>query len=169
MNSKNILRISISLFIVFANIGCDRVSKQIVRQEMNYHETIHFLGNHVTLTKVENTGAFLSLGNALPDFLRYTLLMIFPMLSILFAFYFLLAKRSLSMWTAAGISFIIGGGIGNLYDRMWYGSVTDFMHINFTIFQTGIFNMADVSIMTGMFIILMQLFIKPKKSIPYGS
>lgn len=73
------------------------------------------------------------------------------------------------MWTAAGISFIIGGGIGNLYDRMWYGSVTDFMHINFTIFQTGIFNMADVSIMTGMFIILIQLFIKPKKSIPYGS
>lgn len=53
-----------------------------------------------------------------------------------------------------GISFVIGGGIGNLYDRVLYGSVTDFMHLKFGIFQTGIFNMADVSIMLGMLIIV---------------
>ena len=59
-----------------------------------------------------------------------------------------------------GISFVLGGGIGNMYDRIIHGSVTDFLHIDFVIFQTGIFNMADVSIMTGMFLILIRPFYK---------
>ena len=56
--------------------------------------------------------------------------------------------------------FIIGGGIGNIYDRFVYGSVTDFFHIDFVIFQTGIFNMADVSVMVGMFILLGEFYLK---------
>ena len=47
-----------------------------------------------------------------------------------------------------------------MYDRIIYGSVTDFLHIDFVIFQTGIFNLADVSIMAGMFLILIQSFRK---------
>ena len=55
---------------------------------------------------------------------------------------------------------IIGGGIGNLYDRVVFGRVTDFLHMNFHFFQTGVFNMADVSIMTGTFIMLLGIFFK---------
>ena len=57
-----------------------------------------------------------------------------------------------------GMCFAIGGGIGNLFDRIHYGSVTDFLHIKWGMFQTGIFNLADVSIITGMIIILIQFF-----------
>jgi len=63
-----------------------------------------------------------------------------------------------------GISFVLGGGIGNMYDRIVHGSVTDFMHIDFIIFQTGIFNMADVSIMMGMFLILIRSFLNKEMS-----
>jgi signal peptidase II len=49
-----------------------------------------------------------------------------------------------------GASFVIGGGIGNMIDRILHGSVTDFLHLKIGSFQTGIFNMADVSIMIGM-------------------
>jgi signal peptidase II len=62
----------------------------------------------------------------------------------------------------AGFCFIIGGGIGNLFDRIFRGSVTDFLYIKFGIFHTGIFNLADVSIMSGMFIVLIQFFLKRK-------
>jgi signal peptidase II len=61
-----------------------------------------------------------------------------------------------------GFCFVIGGGIGNVFDRIVYGSVTDFLHINFGFFQTGIFNLADLSIMTGVFIILLQSLFKRK-------
>ena len=57
-----------------------------------------------------------------------------------------------------GICFLIGGGIGNIYDRIVYGSVTDFFHIDFVIFKTGIFNVADMSIMTGIGLLLLQSF-----------
>jgi signal peptidase II len=48
--------------------------------------------------------------------------------------------------------------VENIYDRIQYGSVTDFLHINLGVFQTGIFNMADVSITTGTCMILVDLF-----------
>lgn len=62
-----------------------------------------------------------------------------------------------------GVCFLIGGGIGNIYDRIVYGSVTDFLHMDFVLFKTGIFNMADVSIMTGIGLLLLQTLLAKKK------
>ena len=53
-----------------------------------------------------------------------------------------------------GFAFVIGGGIGNLIDRIFYGSVTDFFQIRLGIFRTGIFNMADVAVTLGVILIL---------------
>ena len=55
-----------------------------------------------------------------------------------------------------GMCFLIGGGIGNIIDRLLYGSVTDFLHIDFGLFRTGIFNLADVSIMIGIGILIIN-------------
>ena len=73
-------------------------------------------------------------------------------------------KKSLSNLTSLGICFVVGGGLGNIYDRLIYGSVTDFLHINFVIFQTGIFNMADVSIIAGTFAIVCDTYLNRTKS-----
>jgi signal peptidase II len=80
------------------------------------------------------------------------------MVSLGLGFFYLMTKRNLTNMTIVGICFIIGGGAGNIYDRLIYGSVTDFLHIDFVIFQTAIFNMADVSIMTGVFAIVFDAF-----------
>jgi len=80
------------------------------------------------------------------------------MVSLGLAFLYLLTKKDLTNMTIIGVCFIIGGGVGNIYDRLIYGSVTDFLHIDFVIFQTAIFNMADVSIMTGIFVIVIEAF-----------
>jgi signal peptidase II len=69
----------------------------------------------------------------------------------------------MSNYKLVGIIFIIGGGVGNLYDRIIHGSVTDFMHIDFVIFQTGVFNVADMSIMAGMGLILLDAYLTGKK------
>ena len=62
-----------------------------------------------------------------------------------------------------GLACVLGGGIGNLYDRVLYGSVTDFLHIDFGLFQTGIFNLADVSIMVGAFLLAAEMFLKRER------
>jgi len=163
MKTKRILRTLVILAILSSNIGCDQISKGIVRQRIDDNERISLINNYLTLTKIENTGAFLSVGQSLQQPIKILLLTILPIVVLGVAFIYLLTKRGQSNLTTTGICFVVGGGVGNIYDRLIYGSVTDFLHIDFVIFQTGIFNMADVSIMTGMFVILIDAYYKRAK------
>lgn len=156
------LRAFVILMVLISNIGCDQISKEIARKNINYGEKISLMSDYLTLTKVENSGAFLSWGHNLPIYLKIALLKIFPSFVLLGMLIFLFKTGNLSDVAAIGLAFIIGGGIGNLYDRVVYGSVTDFLHIDFQLFQTGIFNIADVSIMIGGFL-LMYLSLAKKK------
>lgn len=150
------------ILIIMLNLAFDQISKIIVRNEVANYEIIKLFGHWFTLTKVENTGAFLSAGSALPDFIRIVLLSLFPIVFLAYGLYMVLVKRDMSNLQIVGWCFVIGGGTGNLYDRIVHGSVTDFLHFDLGLFQTGIFNLADVSILTGMFIILTGQFFYKK-------
>jgi signal peptidase II len=156
MDSKRIIKTIGVVLILLANIGCDQISKGLVRRKISYFETISLIDDHLTLTKVENTGAFLSVGSGLPDALKFLLLSGLPLMALAFGIVYLFTRQHLSLLSRFALSFAIGGGIGNIYDRIINGSVTDFLHISFGFFQTGIFNMADVSIMVGMILFFIQ-------------
>ncbi len=164
MKEKRIIRLILLFLLVALNVGCDQVSKIIVRQKVDYNENISLIKDHFTLTKVENTGAFLSMGDELPELVRFTLLSLMPIAVLGFGLYYLFANVNLPIGIQLGICFLIGGGIGNIYDRLKFGSVTDFLHIDFGLFRTGVFNFADVSIMVGIGILLIQSF-KAKLSV----
>lgn len=156
MPQRKNLKWILLLLLVALNVGCDQVSKNIVRQRIEYGETISLVKNYFILTKVENTGAFLSAGNELPTPIRFALLTLLPLAVLGYGLYYLTAKKDLPKMMQIGLSFLIGGGIGNVYDRILHGSVTDFMHMDFVIFRTGVFNVADLSIMTGIAILLIH-------------
>jgi signal peptidase II len=160
MKAKKIIRTIVILMILASNIACDQVSKNIIRQKIEYNEQINLIGKYMTLTKVENTGAFLSLGYSLPQPFKVLLLTILPLLVLGLAIILLLTKNNVSFPIIFGICCIVGGGIGNIFDRLLYGSVTDFLHMDFVLFKTGIFNMADVSVMIGTFILLAEFYFK---------
>lgn len=164
MNRKAILQAIIIFAILAINVGCDQISKSIVRNRIGENEQISVVENYVKFMRVENEGAFLSLGASLPKVVRFIFLSLIPLAILGFGIGYIFTKKNLSKAMLFGFAFVIGGGIGNLYDRLVYGSVTDFVHIDFVIFQTGIFNMADVSIMTGMAIVLLGSFAdRPKR------
>jgi signal peptidase II len=150
------LRWSILLLLLTLNFSCDQISKRIVRNEISDYEHISVIKNHFTLTRVENSGAFLSLGDNMPYIFRLIILTGLPLLFLVYGLYFLFTKRNLPMTMQIALCFLIGGGIGNLYDRVVHGSVTDFMHMDFYFFQTGVFNFADISIMIGVGTLLYQ-------------
>jgi signal peptidase II len=156
---SKIIRTVVIVLILASNIGCDQVSKNMVRERINLHEDISIIGDRLILTRIENTGAFLSLGTNLPHLLKLILLTILPVIVLGGALTYLVMKRDLNLLFSVGLAFIVGGGIGNIYDRVLYGSVTDFLHIDLVYFRTGIFNMADVSVMVGMSLLILNLFI----------
>lgn len=166
---SKVFRYVLILFLLTANISCDQISKTIIREKMFSHEEINVFSDYFKLIKVENTGAFLSLGNTIPQPFKSLILSFLPLLFLAIAGVYVFTKKTLSLSRVIAISFVIGGGVGNIYDRLVHGSVTDFLHIDLGIVRTGIFNMADVSIMVGMVMLLIESFIVQNKALLDGT
>lgn len=156
MKFNRLIRMLFALLVIFANAGCDQVTKNIVRQEISAHDRIEVVPNYFTLMKIENTGAALSLGSNLPPLLKTIFLQLVPALILVLLFGYMMWDRRLSKTSLLAFSFIIGGGLGNIYDRVLYNSVTDFMYIKAGVFHTGVFNMADLSVTIGTAILLIH-------------
>jgi signal peptidase II len=163
MIAKDIIRIILILLVITANIGCDQFSKKIVKRSVLPYETIRVLNDHLTVTRVENSGAFLSAGDAMSKTSKQIFLTLIPIIAMVLGLVYLFLKP-VSGNMLIGLCFVIGGGVGNLFDRIMYGSVTDFLFVKVGIFETGIFNLADVSIMTGMLFIFIQFFTRNGRS-----
>ncbi|MBE9463024.1 signal peptidase II [Dyadobacter subterraneus] len=169
MSKKRILTNISILLVLIANIGCDQISKNIVREKVDYYENISLISNYFTLTKVENDGAFLSLGSSLPETIKFILLSGIPLITLAFGVGYMFLRKNISLMSMIALSFAIGGGFGNIYDRIVHGSVTDFLHIDLGFIQTGIFNMADVSLVVGMALFFVQSFFNQRHSISQES
>lgn len=160
--------IYILLVIVFT-IAIDQVSKVLVRAyiepqtDLQRGDRISLIGDAFIMMNVENTGAFLGMGSDLNPILRLIFLLILPILVLGFVLRYVMKDQSLDNLSLFAFSSIIGGGIANVFDRIAYGSVTDFFFIDLGgVFKTGIFNMADLSVTTGMIILVLMSFKKKK-------
>ena len=147
--------------LVFLSIALDQISKIWVRNNFDSYIENSIIGDVFTLIKVENTGAFLGMGSDLSETFRILLLIVLPIIVLISITIYTYIDKDLDKISIIGFSLIIGGGIGNIFDRIVYGSVTDFLYLNFGgIFKTGIFNIADMSVTTGMILILISSFKK---------
>jgi signal peptidase II len=156
---KHITKLAIVLITVLGCVGCDQTTKVGAQSFLQGRSPIVFLGGFFNFTYAENTGAMLNFGSCLSQNLRFALLVIFVGIVLLATTAFVLLKP-LNKITVFAISLILGGGVGNLIDRLIHnGSVVDFMLIKVGGVQTGIFNVADVAITTGT-IILCILFVQ---------
>ncbi|NNK88905.1 MAG: signal peptidase II [Flavobacteriaceae bacterium] len=152
------------LLLIVLNIILDQVSKIIVRQEVTPYTESQIFGEYFILTNVENSGAFLGLGSDLGPTVKLLLLLILPIIVLGMVGYHVFKDKSLDRMSLIGFCCIIGGGMANVYDRIRFGSVTDFLHIDLGgIFKTGIFNIADVSVTTGLIMLLVATFIYRRK------
>ncbi|MGJ5641839.1 signal peptidase II [Formosa sp. S-31] len=157
-------RTAFILALIALNIALDQISKVLVRLYVTPYKTTELIGDKFILTNVENSGAFLSLGSDLNPTLKNIFLLALPIVVLGYVLYYILSNKSLDKISVIAFSCIVGGGIANVYDRIMYGSVTDFLHIDLGgIFKTGVFNVADMSVMLGMGLLLYSNF-KTKKA-----
>jgi len=146
--------------ILLLNIGCDQSTKKIAQTHLHFGEEITYLGGVFKLIYAENHGAFLIIGDDLPVEIRNLVLIAFPTVLLMGLIIYTFFSKKISLLHAIAFSFILGGGISNVFDRMVDGKVVDFMNLSVGNVQTGIFNMADVAIMTGLFAMIFLQFYK---------
>tara|TARA_B100001167_G_C16710685_1_gene276252 strand:+ start:40 stop:522 length:483 start_codon:yes stop_codon:yes gene_type:complete len=151
---------NISITILIAvSILLDQLSKFLIRQNVDQYSEIKLIGDYFILTNVENSGAFLGMGSDFSPFIKTVFLLILPIIVLICIMIYVYRDKQIDKISLIGFCLIIGGGIANIYDRILYGSVTDFLFIDLGgIFKTGIFNIADLSVTTGMILILLMSF-----------
>ena len=153
------------VILVIINITLDQISKFWIRANVEPFSKSEILGKYFTLHNVENKGAFLGLGSDFNPTLKIILLLILPVLVLGFVLYQVFKEKSMDRFSLVGFCFIIGGGIANVFDRFVYGSVTDFWHIDLGgSLRTGIFNIADLSVTSGMIMLLIGAVLKWRSS-----
>jgi signal peptidase II len=142
------------LAVVATTIGCDQVSKNLARNHLMGGTRLSYLWDSVRLEYAENAGAFLSLGAELPEGFR-TALFSFGTAVIVAACIVAIARHpSLTPWVL-GLTLVAAGGLSNLADRVARGSVIDFLNVGIGSLRTGIFNVADMAILSGISVILL--------------
>lgn len=105
------------------------------------------IGNFLQFRYVENTGAAFSLFED-----KTVLLSIFSALVMAVGFYLLIARKFKSKVLVASVVMIMGGGLGNLIDRVFRHFVVDYIEVLFIDFP--VFNFADCFITVGEFVLI---------------
>jgi signal peptidase II len=144
--------------ILISTAGCDQVTKHFARKQLNQFESSLLPGGFVELTLAENPGAFLSLGASLPESVRGGIFTAGIGMGLVLLLIYLLRAAAIPRLSFFGLVLIWAGGMSNLWDRFARnGLVTDFILIRGGPLHTGIFNVADLAIVTGTIIAVVSL------------
>ena len=139
-----------SSVIIAALLAIDLVSKIWIRANVPLYELTTLIPNFIDLTHVQNRGVSFSFLSDLDDSIRLPLLIGISVFAIAgMIFYQLRYWLELDAWTKQGLTWILPGAMGNLFDRVWFGQVTDFFHFRW--FEVSFFvnNFADIFISLG--------------------
>lgn len=147
MNKKVILG---SLFF----LSIDIISKILININFNLNETKVMILNFFSITKVYNDGASWGLLNGL----RISLILITAIMLVILIMYQKKFKNNLR--NALAFSFLYGGIIGNLLDRLIYGYVIDFLDFVIFGYDFPVFNFADICITFGILLLIVAILKK---------
>ncbi len=147
---RTLTRWTLLAVVMISCVGCDQVTKGIASHNLRGRPPVRLLGNTIQLVYAENSGGFLSLGADLPRPVRSTVFVTFTTLVIVGVLSLVIVGRSLTVLRLLGIGLVAAGGLGNLLDRIARGSARDFILVQAGPLHTGIFNVADMAIMTGL-------------------
>jgi signal peptidase II len=160
---KRSVKIFLFCLSAVAFISCDRVTKTLAKEHLMNSEPLSYFHDTFRLEYVENTGAALSLGDALPSVVSFWLLSIIPLIFLLLLFgYTIKNSANMNFMKVFSLALIFSGGMGNVIDRILFDRhVTDFMNMGIQNLRTGIFNFADMCVTGGAIGLL--IFFRDKK------
>ena len=142
--------IFLSLITVSSIVFADRVSKFFFSDLLSLGESLPIIRNVLHMTLVHNTG--IAFGLFKNQGVVFIIIPIIAIILLVFNIYYYRNHKVLSRVYIVAFSLILGGAIGNLIDRIYFGYVVDF--IDFRIWP--VFNIADSAITIGAIIILLK-------------
>ena len=151
----------ISAFVILA----DRLTKNWISAHIPLGGAIPIIPRFLRITHWTNEGAAFSLfaDTASPHVVRWALVA-FTLVAALVIFIVLIRLGSHFTLTTIALALILGGALGNVHDRIVYGSVIDFIEIHIFAYHWPDFNVADSSVVTGACLLLLDSILPRKKT-----
>lgn len=140
MNKIGIVSLIIIIF--------DRLLKVLVSNNLELDIRNKVIDKFFYVTKCHNDGAAFSL------FSGNVLFLIIITLIVLYIIYKTIKKNKINNMQAVAYGLLLGGIIGNLYDRIFYGYVIDFLDFEMFNFKFAVFNLADMAIVIGAILLI---------------
>ena len=138
----------------------DQLTKALIIKNILDDQFIR-VNSYFYLVHFKNQGAAFSFLSDAGGWQRYFLSIVAVIASVFIIF--MIKKHRDELYTALGLSLILGGAIGNIYDRISLGHVTDFLYFHFKDYYWPAFNVADTAISIGVVIIIYETIIKKNK------
>lgn len=144
------------LSIVIGSVALDQITKAIVVSNMALHEEIAFLPGFMRFYYTQNKGAAFSM---LSD--HQWVFMVFSVIAMGVIVYLLYRFHGRHPMLSVSLAAVLGGGIGNMIDRVLNGYVVDFLDFQFMNF--AVFNVADIFVTCGTVALAVYIvFIEPR-------
>lgn len=144
------------LIISFITLFIDLTTKYLIFSIDKFKDSFVIINNFFKITPVKNFGA------AFSTFEHMNILLITVSIIILLYLLFSINNVKNTKLNALSYGLLIGGLLGNLFDRLFFGYVRDFLSFKIWKFNFAIFNIADIGIVVGIFMILILSIIREK-------
>ena len=146
------------LLLIIVIFTFDRITKNFIIK--SFVEEIFYLNKFINLDLVWNIGIGFGL-LSYDSLLAYNLITALIGLVVITLFYLMVISDNLDKLI---FSIIIGGALGNLYDRLLYNAVPDFIDLHYNNFHWFTFNVADIFITLGVIIMVLREFFVKKNN-----
>lgn len=151
------------LLISLVVIALDRLSKLWVQKHILEGENIPVIPHVFRLSHVLNEGAAFSLFNDAPANPTRWALTGFSLLAVVVILVLLFRIGRRFSWTGLGLALVLGGAVGNAWDRIQYKMVTDFLEVTIVHYHWPDFNVADSAIVIGGILLFFGALFTPQQ------
>lgn len=138
----------------------DRWSKWLVAQRIALFDNIPVIPGFFKITHLRNKGAAFSLFADAPESWRLATLVIFSLIALAIVLVLLVKSSTRLSLQGAALALILGGAIGNLWDRVLHGWVTDFILVYYRQWEWPAFNVADSAICVGAVLLIGEMLFR---------
>ncbi|MCL4148584.1 UNVERIFIED_CONTAM: hypothetical protein GTU68_027725 [Idotea baltica] len=153
MNKKlYVIIVAATIFII------DQLSKSYAVSSLQLYESVNIVPGFFNITLMHNRGIAFGLLSNLSENLRLALLVFVTFIVLIVVVYKLWDEYKDSLIAVSALGLIVGGALGNLYDRAFVGYVVDFIDIYVKQSHWPAFNIADSAICVGVFLLVLNDF-----------
>ncbi len=141
-----------------AVFGLDRLTKWIIDTHVSFVDSYRVIPGFFDIVHSQNRGVAFGLFSESTSEWRTTLLVLASLAAVIVVSVMLWKARGMDRLVMWGLALILGGAAGNVFDRIVWGRVTDFLLFYVRDYQWPAFNMADSAIVVGSGLLMIDLF-----------